>query len=291
MLLKTTKCHGITTPEIKRLSGAVHYQKKYCRGKRKIELYWAVIGDDVLNQPSSKTHEIFSDVKSRLVKLQKRAGLPTYWVDAKEVTGGLHDNLIFIATVEIAESLKAAFPEYFQGEKSIRSIPNNFDVVSYLTKECIQQAAWKKKRTFQRLGGSHRCTGLGDRVSLSKALKRKVVSKRIVDDWKPTNSKRTTSKRTYKSRMKPTQYMKPSGQLFLFPSMENPPVRFRDYYGGIASPSAALEIEHYRKLANLTQKQLGQQIGLSQPQIANVIHGRFGMSHQAAMRMHEVLAA
>jgi len=91
--------------------------------------------------------------------------------------------------------------------------------------------------------------------------------------------------------MKQTQYMKPAGQLFLFPELENPPSRFRDYYGGKASPSTALEIEHYRKFNNLTQSQIGQQIGLSQPQYANVIHGRFGMSHGAAMRLREVLAA
>ena len=39
------------------------------------------------------------------------------------------------------------------------------------------------------------------------------------------------------------------------------------------------------------QKILVQQIGFSHPQIANLIHGRFGMSHQAAMTMHEVLEA
>lgn len=286
--IRTTAPHGITHHEIKRLSGAVFYIKKYCRGKRSVRPYWAVIGDEVLNQSASQAHKTFSQIKSRLVRLQERGGLLQYWTDTKEITGGLHDNLVFPATAKMVECLKAGFPEVFQGEKSIQKISNNFDVVSYIAKERTQQA---QHLPGPRKKGPHRYTGLGDRVTLSQALKHEVVTKGIVEDWKPTNSKRTASERTYAPRMKPTQYMKPAGQLFLFPELENSPARFRDYYGGTASPSVALEIEHYRKFNNLTQSQLGQKIGLSQPQIANVIHGRFGMSHGAAMRLHEVLAA
>jgi len=89
----------------------------------------------------------------------------------------------------------------------------------------------------------------------------------------------------------PQQNIKPSGQLFMFPELEHPPVRLKDFHGGILSPSQALELEYKRKRRGLTQHQLGHLAGLSQPQLANVIHGRYGMSHQAAERLHGVLAA
>jgi len=40
----------------------------------------------------------------------------------------------------MVECLKVAFPKVFLGEDSIQDIPNNFDVVSYITKERTPQA-------------------------------------------------------------------------------------------------------------------------------------------------------
>ena len=265
---------------------------KYCRSKkatsRDCHLYWAVIGDDVLTQPSTESYKTFSKVKSRLVRLQERSDLPQYWCETFEVTNGLHDNLIFTGTASIAENLKSAFPDCFKGEKSIQLVTDRKALETYLVKESTPQASHLSP---QRKKGSHRCAGLGDRVSLSRALKRKVLASGDVKDWKITYAKRSPEPRTYAKRMKPSGYMKPSGQIELFPDIVQQATRLKNYNGGILSPSAALELEYRRKQAGLSQKGLGTISGLSQPQIANAVHCRFGLSRQAAKRLKEVLAA
>ena len=285
---RTTAPHGITPEEVRRLSGGLYLLDKYCRSKRNIKIYWAVIGDAVLEQPSEESYSAFSRVKSRLVRLQERNGLPRYWCETLEVTNGLHSNLIFPATASIAESLNSAFPDYFQGEKSIQLVENRKGLEAYLVKESTPQASHLSP---YRQKGSHRYNGIGDRVSMSQELKQKAVSSGTVSDWKRTNAKRSPEPRTYAKRMKPSGYMRLSGQIELFPDIAQQATRLKDYHGGILSPSAALELEYRRKQAGLSQKRLGMISGVSQPQIANAIHCRFGLSRQAAKRLKEVLAA
>lgn len=83
--------------------------------------------------------------------------------------------------------------------------------------------------------------------------------------------------------------MRPVGQEEMFPELASPAGRLRDYFGGILSRSAAMELEFLRKRRGLTQRELGAMAGLSQPQIANAIHGRFGLSFDAAARIKAVL--
>jgi hypothetical protein len=80
------------------------------------------------------------------------------------------------------------------------------------------------------------------------------------------------------------------GQGELFHELERPAARLRDFHGGILPPAPALELEFRRRRLGLTQRQLASMAGLSQPQYANAVQGRFGLSPSAAARLKAVLA-
>lgn len=122
----------------------------------------------------------------------------------------------------------------------------------------------------------------GKRISFSKE------AKAILDAQQAQSAPLATNRPT-RSLPSKAHYMKPSGQIEMFPELATPAKRLGDYHGGILSPSAALELEHHRKRHGLTQSQLGIISGLSQPQIANAVHGRFGLSRQAGERLVSVL--
>jgi hypothetical protein len=65
--------------------------------------------------------------------------------------------------------------------------------------------------------------------------------------------------------------------------------RLRDYVGGLMPPSVAMEVEHLRRRLGLTQSELAQRAGISQPQLANVVAGRFGVAAWPAARIRDVL--
>ena len=80
-----------------------------------------------------------------------------------------------------------------------------------------------------------------------------------------------------------------AGQISMFPELERPITRLADFTAGILSPSASLELEHRRKRLGLSQRQLGKIAGLSQPHIANAVHGQFGLSRHSANRIKAAL--
>ena len=287
MSLRTTAPHGVSVPEHKRLSGALHFMFK--EKPKGAVLYWAVIGDNILSFSPAKTHKEIGKVKSRISQLQNRAGLPTYWVQVSEVSGGLHGNIVFPANEKIAGRLEASYPQYFKSKKAIQPVDDVHSLVSYLGDEIVPQGmhlvAHRKK-------GSHRCEGLGDRVTLSKDLEIDATEAKAILPLKRTNNKRQTVRKSYRSRrLNRAKAMRPAGQLELFPALAVPPARLKDYQGGILPPCVALEIEFQRKQHHWSQSQLGDIAGLSQPQIANAVAGRFGLSRGAVNRLKDALAA
>lgn len=80
-----------------------------------------------------------------------------------------------------------------------------------------------------------------------------------------------------------------TGQIEMFPEINDPPSRLREYRAGILSPSVALELDFHRKRHGWTQKELGHRARLSQAQIANALSGRFGLSAEATARLKAVL--
>lgn len=79
----------------------------------------------------------------------------------------------------------------------------------------------------------------------------------------------------------------PTGQLDLFPRV--PPARLRVFQGGLMPPAVALETRHLQKRRGLSQQDLANMIGISRPQLANGLQGRFPLSNWASARLREAL--
>lgn len=260
-----------------------------------LPLHWAIIGDDLLDLKSGEAREELGRFKSQLGQAQKRAGYPQYWVEVLEVTGGLHGNPIFVGDETIARRLCRSFSKYMQngygGEgHAMQPVTDAMKLASrYLTKERTIQAnyalGWSHRT---RMKGSHRMEGGGDRVRLSKALEAEALAAGAIQPWQRTYARRSTFMSVAVVEA-PETAPKPIGQLYLFQELERPIARLADFTAGILSPSASLELEHRRKRLGLSQSQLGRLAGLSQPQIANAVGRKFGLSRHAANRIKAAL--
>lgn len=271
--------------------------------KTGLPLHWTVIGDDALHMESGEARREFSRFQSQLVQAQKRAGFPQYWTQVLEAIGGLHANFVFVGDERLARRLCRSFSCYMQSGYghgpgySMQLVDDPVNLASrYLSKERTVQANYALGWSQQtRACGSHRMEGGGDRVSLSTALKADGIAAGAIEPWQATNARRSPfmSARIASVAVAvgkaPESALKPIGQLFLFPEMERPVARLTDFTAGILSPSASLELEYRRKRLGLSQSQLGEKAGLSQPQIANAVHCRFGLSRQAANRIKAAL--
>lgn len=309
--------NGLSQDEIKRCNNASKFLER-----TKLPLFWAVVGDDTLNMQSGEARREFDRFLRYLSQKQERKGFPKYSITVLESSGGLHANIVFVGNEEIAKSLCRSFGNYMRsGYGQSKAMQPVTDIMSlathYLSKERTTQAnyalGWSSKT---RVSGSHKIEGGGDRVRLSPALAAAAIADGFVEPWAKTRAKRapfiapkaTTISRkalhefdgdnesTKAQHVQPQEpkkanssAVKPIGQLCLFPEMEKPIARLSAFAGGSPSPSVILEIEHRIKRLGLSQTELGKQAGLSQPQIANVLGGRFGLSRLATNRMKAVL--
>lgn len=78
-------------------------------------------------------------------------------------------------------------------------------------------------------------------------------------------------------------------QLSLFPEKDRPVSRLANFGGHVLPAAVAIEIEARRRWRGMTQAQLAEQIGISRPQLVNVLKGRFPVSVWAAARLREFL--
>lgn len=271
---------GISPEECRRLWNAGQFMKHQGKG-----LWWISTDTGI-----SDARDYVDHVTRHIVKLQKRNGLPQYWFRVWETDPGIHAHIVFTGTRRIADALKASqLGEY-------ADVDHVYDVEGlirrYLDKERTPQADHALRGHFRcrRKKGSHQLAGGGDRVILSAALKADAIAAGYVNPWQRSNAKRTQERKQYRPRPLTARTLRPIGQLPLFPELERPPARLRDFHGGTMPPAPALELEFHRKQLGLTQGELGRRAGLSQPQIANVIQGRFGISPSAAARLKAVLA-
>lgn len=282
---KTTAKHGLTGPECKRWSSALHWMAKRCRkGQR---LSYAVVK---LSEKGT-IHDAIGRFRSTVTKLQGELGLPKYSGLLIETLGGIHGNIVYVTTDEMDDRLKA---RCFHANVHIQPVTELEKLArGYLLKERTPQANYKRQHFF--LGGrvsqSHRLEGGGDRVRLSEDLKHDAIEANYVEPWPRDNSKRSDKRKLMRLRVTGPQARapKPSGQIPLLPELERPVSRLHDYFGGAMPKAVALECEHRRKRYGLSQDQLAGLVGVSQPTYANAIAGRFGLSPFAARRLRGVL--
>ncbi len=301
-LRSTTARHknGMSADECKRVGAGLKILWECQRQKNAIVCY-AVLGDELFNQPLGDRHKTCERFCSFLVKYQKRHGIPQFWLKVIEMEGSLHFNIAFLGNNKILHSLKSAFLDYLTGDKAIQTVGENVrdrkKVEAYLIKERTSEANHALRLHLStRRTTTGKTEGIGDRVRLSYALEAEALSEKLILPWQKRNAMRAPATSSRKKQcISQTQVqltaLQPSGQLLLFPDMGRPVARFRNFGGGHIPQSVALEIEHLRRCKGYSQKQLGRLAGISQPTIANALHGKFGLSVRAVNRIREALAA
>jgi len=251
-----------------------------------------------------EARRFYRTVKSRIADGQRRAGMRNViYLEVLESEEGVHSNLIYPDPGDIEGALNRS-PKFkaLDDERGtfIDSQPvNNLNsLLDYLRGECTPQAHYADNRRYPRLPGSHPLgEGGGDRVRLSTGLNKALASlgepprqrtyaSRAISRAKPTSQ--IVEPRRPDST--PTWYCDQTGQFSLFNATVEP-ISLDAFRRGRLPPGAAAELEDRRRRLGLTQRELGRLAGLSQPQIANVIAGRFGLSRFAAARLQSVLKA
>lgn len=285
-LCRTTAPHGITTPEIKRIFGGVH-----CMLKQRRQLWFATLGDGLQQMTPGEARSVVDCFLKALVTKQGKRGLPQHWVLVWECGGGLHAHVVFIANKGIVDGLRnsARFRQFLNVRWAYR--PNGLPC--YLSKERTPQAQYGVGDFIggARKRGSHQLPGGGDRVRLSKALKADAIAAGYIENWQATNAKRSEARapsRPYRIRRSKSPRVTPQ-QACMFPELSKPPVRLKDFNGGMLTPAQAQEVEFRRQRLGLSQYQAAQLIGISQPHYANVVRGHDSMSRFAARQLREVL--
>jgi hypothetical protein len=127
-------------------------------------------------------------------------------------------------------------------------------------------------------------------VRLSRELERDAIDAGFVAPWQHSNAKRCApaDRKPYRPRKLTSRAPRCAGQIELFPELR-PVARFHAFGGGYVPPAVALEIEYRRKRLGLTQRQLGDMIGVGQSQIANVLRGHDPISRLATNRLRKIL--
>lgn len=163
-----------------------------------LTFYWAVLGDEALDMEATNARKTSGEVKSWLVQEQGRSKIPQYWLEVLEVTGGLHSNLVFPANRKIVAKMRKKWPNLFKRKKSIRWVYDWHRLAyGYLAKECTQDAYVKFTKRIKKTG-THYIDGGGDRVRLSRALKRDALAAKAITPWTTTNAKRSQRKNLHK---------------------------------------------------------------------------------------------
>jgi hypothetical protein len=108
---RTVALHGITGPELNRLSGVVRFMELHRQPRR--GLWW-------LHTNKGTTRTAIANIQKRITRLQRAYGLRLYNVTTFEGRSGLHAHIAFLGTREIAEHLKSstAFGDFIQVDPS-----------------------------------------------------------------------------------------------------------------------------------------------------------------------------
>jgi hypothetical protein len=192
---RTAVKHGISGPEIERISGAVQFMEKSCPNQGR--LWWVT-----LNRGS--TREIIADVQKRITKMQKRQNLPPYNATVFETLGGLHAHIVFIGNRKIVRCLEGSAK--FSGLIDLDRVNDPQGLTrNYLAKERTPQAGYRREHILGgRIKGSHHLLGGGDRVRLSRELERDAVEAGYVAVWQHSNARRSLGRKPYRRRLTAT---------------------------------------------------------------------------------------
>jgi hypothetical protein len=278
---RTLQPHGMSGPELERLSGAVHFMEIHLR--RRARLWWVTTNKDM-------ARATIADIWKRITRLQRSSGLPQYSVAVFEgAAGRLHAHITFIGNRDIARRLKGS--SAFGALIEVEPVTDLDSLVrGYLAKERTPQAGYGRNHLLGgRLRGSHRLDGGGDRVRLSEALEHDAIAARHIEPWQHSNARRSAQRKPYRlRRLCPRKAPRLAGQLPLLPELDRPVSRLHDFGAGFMPAAVAIEIEFRRRQLGVSQVQFAARLGISQGQYANAIRGHDPISGFAINRAREI---
>ena len=284
-LPETAALHGITWPEIKRISDGFHHMRKVARDN----------GGTVyrVDCATGADTEYFHE---RLVTIQREEGVPQLWLRVEETKPEGHFHYIIVVNNGVLARCRRSskFNELTAGGGRVFCFKRIRDDGGwrYLTKEATSQAAFKNPIVWKPRRGSHRLPGddIADRVIVSAELAKHV------EPWK-RRYRRHKAENTYPAdRRRPcltTTAPVLADQLPLFddPRMKRPVNRLDEFGGGLVPPVVALDIEHHRRRRRMTQVELARRCRISQGQLSNALRGHDPLSAWATRRLHDILLA
>lgn len=286
-LQKTTAPHGLTRQEIDRFSGAGHYLERYLRQCKHGDLYY-------LTTAKGTSREIIADLQKRIGQLQRHRDFYGYTVWCFETRPILHAHFLFVGDSAIVARLRRSELGKAAGLDAQRAIQLVYDlpglVSRYHAKERTPQAGYgREHRLGGRIKGTHKLSGGGDRVRLSRELERDAINDGLVEPWPHENAKRSPNRKEYRKRALTAQAPTMSGQILLFPELSKPVARLQAFGGGYIPRAVAAEIEFRRRQRGLSQRQLGALVGRSQGQLANALRGHDPISSAVVNRLRDAL--
>jgi hypothetical protein len=312
--------NGISVAELELMHEAMSLMWRKAR-KAGLQVLLISIGDALFDLDYATRLDVTREAKKRITTEQRRAGIPKYLLEVIELLGsaGFHSHIVCVGNEKVIATLKRSewLAPYTVGPDAIQDITERkggwIGVFRYLSEERTNPA---NRSRFRPVGlpprkPATKLLGAGDRVRVSSELKSDLIKGNNVRPFTATHwqhqplvgitstpfsphvqrrlKKEAAQVELEQSPAIQVTKMTISGQISMFPELEQPIVRLVDFTAGILSPSASLELEHRRKRLGLSQSQLGMIAGLSQPQIANAVHGRFGLSRHSANRIKAAL--
>lgn len=277
---RTVAPHGVTGPELERLSGAGHMMQKHLIKSGFGDLWY-------LTTDKGLSRDKIAEIQKRISRLQRDGGFYGYSAWIFETRPKLHARFVFIGDTTIIKKLRRSALGPMITIKPVYDLGGLLR--KYHAKERTPQAGYGRERPYGgRIEGSHRLEGGGDRVHLSRELERDAIEAGLVEPWIHANAKRKADRKEYRKRPLTARATKLSGQILLFLDMK-PVARLQAFGGCLVPPAVAAEIEFRRKQRGLSQRQLGATIGVSQEQLANAIRGHDPISAVVVNRLREVL--
>jgi hypothetical protein len=284
----TAKVHGITPPEVRRISDGVHHMRTVARANG-----WTVCRVDCATGADAAYFQ------ERLVTIQREEGVSRLWLRVMETKPGIHFHYVILVNDRVLARCRRSskFNELTAGGGRVFHFERIRDAAGwrYLTKEATSQAAFKNPIVWEdRQRGSHRLPGndIADRVIVSAELAKHVAP------WQRRYRRHKPAGNAYPAeRKRPCLTSKapvPAGQLpldFDDPRMNQPVNRLAAFAGGLIPPVVALDIEHHRRRRQMTQDALAESCGIRQPTLSNALAGRYRLSAWATRRLRDILLA
>jgi hypothetical protein len=291
---RTTKPNGQHPEEVRRLSEATHFIER--RGR---SAFVTIESEIEIDAPDDTVRGVADKVKNHIVTFQRRNGCPAYWVEVLEPRPRLHVHLIAAAPDRRLRSMidSLSSSSLFGERLEAKRVYDMTGLAHYLSKLATPQAHYAAGFAFRRVPGSHRMEG--DRVRLSRELERDLIDRGSIRPFARTYARRLPKAPAllaeievrYRDNLFDDQPL-PVLSAPQRPTTPTTPPRKRQK---IEPPS--LQMDYPPTVADLlaglgpTHEAIAERVGLSRPQVTNVIVGRFGVSRPVARRVLELALA